>query len=228
MFFRAYASGSIRDFQKRLLDNMLRLKDETGLSELAVPVGIFLVLDRDNGGNDVGDELIRRFNLLDAESRDVIDFFFLGWARPQGDSAPLTFNLAAFQSSRDALHAAGIGDFGGYADLFLFDAWLRGDRIVLDFEKALHIDLAEAIAAKRFANIGGFLEGLVRAAHALRQDAVLPSGAVIRISDKLGLATAKQSVLDFFLDKWGKVIGATSLLPLATRRVGPSVDLADI
>jgi hypothetical protein len=226
MFERAYATGAIDAFKQRVLDNLLRLQGETGMRELALPVGILLVLDRANGGDNIGEELIRRFNLIDVESRNVIDFYFLGWNSTPGGAQPLAFNLEAFQSCRDALRRAGVRGFGGYADLLLFDAWLRGQRVSLDFEQALHIDLAEAVSSKRIANIGGFLEGLIQATQEIRKDADLGASAVVRISDKLGLATARRSMLEFVLDKWGKIIGANALLPLATVRIGPQLDLA--
>ena len=205
---------------------MLRLRSETGMNELAVPVGIFLVLDRENGGNETAEELIRRFNLIDAESRDLIDFFFMGWRR--SDSAPsrVTFDLSAFQSCREALRKGGVGGFGGYADLFIFDAWLRDQRVLLDFEHALHIDLAESVSAKRIPSVGKFLEGLLQSIEEIRKEAAMDRSSVIRISDHLGLATAKHSILQVLLDKWGSIIGAGSLMDLATRRVGPTVDLA--
>jgi len=226
MFERAYAVSAIGEFKKRILDNMLRLQSETAMNELCVPVGMFLVLDRASGGNTIGDEVIRRFSLLDLESRNIIDFFFLGWGRSKSSS--LTFDLKAFQSCRDALHKAGVSGFGGYADLLLFDAWLRHERVSLDFENALHIDLAESVANKRIVSAGSFLEGLLQAAEEIRTDGSLNSRVVIRISDKLGLATAKRSILHFVLEKWGKIIGANSLVELATRRVGPVVDLAGL
>lgn len=227
MFDRAHASGAIQDFKQRVLDNMLRLRSETGMNELAVPVGIFLVIDRENGGNDTGEELIRRFNLIDVESRDLIDFFFLGWSRSDSGPSRISFDLSAFQSCRDALRKAGVGGFGGYADLFVFDAWLRDRRVFLDFEHALHIDLAESIGAKRIPSVGKFLEGLLQSIEGIRNDAAMDRSSVIRISDQLGLAVAKHSVLRVVLDKWGSIIGAGSLTDLATRRVGPSLDLAN-
>jgi hypothetical protein len=228
MFDRAYEVGAMSDFQQRVNDNMLRLERETGMSEFAVPVCIFLLLDEANGGNAVSQEIVRRFNLIDAESRNVIDFYFMGWSRAKLAPFALQFDLSAFQACRLALSKAGIESFGGYADLLLFDAWKRSGRVFLDFEHALHIDLAEAIATKKITSAGGFLEGLLRAAEDIRDDAKDDSSAVFRISDKLGLAVAKSSILDFVLDKWGKIIGGSALLPLAVRRVGKVVDLAKI
>jgi hypothetical protein len=228
MFQRAYASGTVQDFKQRILDNLLHLERETNMAELAFPVGVFLVLDRDNGGDGTSDELVRRFNFIDVESRDVIDYFFLGWRHSEVTPTQLVFDLSAFQSCREALQKVGIGGFGGYADLLLFDAWLRRGRAVLDFEHALHVDIAEAVAAKRIINVGKFLEDLTLAASRVRDEASLDTSVVYRMSDQLGLATARQSVLDFVLDKWGKIIGAASLLPLATRRIGPAVDLAQV
>jgi hypothetical protein len=100
---------------------------------------------------------------------------------------------------------------------------MRSGRTSLDCEHALHIDLAEAIASKKILSAGGFPEGLLQAAEDVRNNAVAQSSAVIRISDKLGLAFAKRSILDFVLDKWARVIGGSSLTPFATRRGGPVV-----
>jgi hypothetical protein len=228
MFKRSHAVGAVQDFKKRILDNMLRLRRETGMNELVFPVGIFLVLDRANGGNSIADELLRRFNLIDAESRDIIDFFFLGWSRSQSDPGLLVFDLQAFQACRTALLNSGVVAFGGYADLLLFDVWLKNDRVFLDFEHAMHIDLAECVSSRRVPNVGGLLEGLLHSAEEIRSDVRHDSSVVLRISDQLGLATAKSSVLHFVLEKWGKIVGANSLLPLATRRLGPCVDLAQV
>jgi len=52
--------------------------------------------------------------------------------------------------------------------------------------------------------------------------------AVWNISDKLGLATAKQSIIDFILKRWGEVIGAKKLKAIATRNIGPDVNLYDL
>ena len=100
-------------------------------------------------------DLIRRFAFLDVESRRVVDFFLLGWSGR--DQTPV-FNLNDFQACRTTLRSVGVREFGGYADLILFDAWLRGEKVELDFTRAIHIDLAEAIAKQRILNIGGFLQ----------------------------------------------------------------------
>jgi hypothetical protein len=228
MFERAYASGAVNDFKQRILDNLLRIQQETGMAQLAFPVGVFLVLDHENGGDQTGAELIRRFNFIDVESRNVIDFFFLGWKRSKSTPTQLTFDLTAFQCCREAFQKVGVTAFGGYADLLLFDAILSNGRAVLDFEHALHVDLAEAVASKRITKVGKFVEELTLAASKVRGETCSDIGLVYRISDQLGLAVAKKSALDFVLNKWGKIIGGGSLLPLATRRVGPKVDLAKV
>ena len=43
----------------------------------------------------------------------------------------------------------------------------------------------------------------------------------------LGLAVAKSSILDFVLEKWGKIIGAKKLKQLAIQNLGPSIALQD-
>jgi hypothetical protein len=157
------------------------------------------------------------------ESRRVIDFFFLGWAQAKGT---LAFDLQAFQACRDALRAVGVREFGGYADLILVDAWQRADGVSLDFAHAIRIDLAEAVAQKRIENIGGFFQGLIDATERVRQAAGRGGhGLVERISDRLGLAIGKASLIDYVLETWGKIIGAPKLLAVATRRIGPVVNL---
>jgi hypothetical protein len=227
MFERSYASGDINDFRQRVLDNALRLQTETGLDELTFPVAILLVLDRANGGNDLGEELVRRFNLIDMESRDIIDFFFFGWGRRSTNSTDLTFDLVEFNACHEALKRVGVRGFGGYADLLLFDVWLRNSRVILDFEHALHIDLVEAVAARRITNVGSFIGGLLQAVQDIRnEDHTLSTTTIVSI--RLGLATARRSLIDYLLERWGKIVGAASLVALTPRRIAPEVDLARI
>src|SRR4051794_7914201 len=91
-----------------------------------MPCGLLLVIDKDNGGDITAEELVKRFHLLDQESRDIIDFYFLGWKwvgswRREG----IRFDLAAFESCRKTLRDAGVDHFGGNADLILVDAHYR-------------------------------------------------------------------------------------------------------
>jgi hypothetical protein len=225
MFERAYTVSSTGEFQSRLLDNMLRLEEETGQHEFAVPVAILLVLDEPNGGNAVGKEIVNRFPYLDSESRNVIDFFFPGWRRG-ADARGLVFDLAQFQAFRETLRKRGVSSFGGYADLLMFDAWLRGGRVLLDFEHAIHIDLVESLSSGAPA-VGKQLQDLIDAATSVCASWAPGDPVVVRISDRLGLATAGKSLLDSVLHKWGAVIGATRLVHLRTQRLAPAVDLAE-
>ena len=126
-FARAYTTGYVEDFKRRISDNLERLADESDNTEFAVPVALFLVIDEENGGNAIAREVVNRFNLLDRESKDAIDFFFLGWGKdPTGK---LRFNLNAFMQCRDSLQKIGVKKFGGIADLFVLDAWYRGARV---------------------------------------------------------------------------------------------------
>jgi len=224
-FQKTYAADGMAEFRQRLADNMLRLSRETDGAEFAVPVGLFFVVDEKNGGDVTAREVARRFALLDVESRDVIDFFFLGW-RKRKDEAVLEFDLALFEQCRASFREVGIYRFGGNADLFVVDAWWRSGRVQLDFEHAIHVDLS-SVAGKAEPNVGGFLQGLIDAAETIRESA-RGGSPVVRISDKLGLASATRSFIDFILEKWGAVIGAKNLKHLAVQRIGPSVDLADL
>jgi hypothetical protein len=226
MFSRSFAVRDIDEFRQRLLHHLLTIRREREQGDFVVPVGLFLVLDEANGGNSTAEELIRRFGFLDLESRQVIDFYFLGW-RVQEDRS-LAFDLGAFQACRDALRTAGVREFGGYADLILVDAWLRANTVSLDFEQAIRIDLFEAATERRIANVGGFLQSLIQATEQVRVHASRGGGGdglVERISDRLGVAIGKASLVDYILETWGRVIGGRKLMAVATRRVGPVVDL---
>lgn len=222
-FERSYATGHVADFQARVADNLIRLAAETGQQEFAVPVAIFLVVDEKNGGDQTAQEIVKRFGLLDVESRNVIDFFFLGWNK-QPDGA-LAFSLEAFSECREALRNAGVTGFGGNADLYVLDAWYRQDKVDLDFTRAIHLDMAEAAAKGTIERVGSFLQGLMAAAEGVRSAGTAP-GVVFQISDRLGLASAKQSLLDYLLGKWGELIGAKKLAQIAIRPVGRVVDLS--
>ena len=119
------------------------------------------------------------------------------------------------------MRSVGVREFGGYADLILFDAWLRGEKVELDFTRAMHIDLAEAIAKQRILNIGGFLQSLIDTVDLVREHVGKDASNVVeRISDKLGLAVGKASLTEYLIEKWGRVIGAPKLLALATGHIG--------
>jgi hypothetical protein len=92
--------------------------------DLVMPIGLFFVIDQENGGGVTGDELVRRFHLLHTESRHAIDFYFLGWRwRDVADpSKGIVFDLESFAECREAFKQLGIKTFGGSADLILVDA----------------------------------------------------------------------------------------------------------
>lgn len=229
MYERAFTADAVAEFKQILLDRLLELAREAQTDQLVVPVGLFLVLDRANGGDDTADKIVRRFRFLDLESRQAIDFFFLGWKKSKKSGAALEFDLEAFEAFRDALRGAGVRAFGGNADLVLVDAHLEDRRVRLDFTRALPIDLSVAVAHDRITSAGNFLQGLIEAADQIRSGPhETPEGVVFSISDRLGLAVARKSILDFVLEKWGKVIGAPNLQMLAVRKVGPAVDLAKL
>jgi hypothetical protein len=89
----------------------------------------------------------------------------------------------------------------------------------------LHIDLSTAIASRNILGLGAFLQGLIQTAEEIKTTHN-NSRVVYGISIKLGLAIAKTSILDFVLKKWGSIIGASALAPLAIKNVGPVVDLS--
>jgi len=229
-FEKTIAAGPLRSFKYRLLERMRTLSKESRYAEFVMPVALLLVIDKDNGGDDTADEVLRRFFLVDAESCDVIDFYFAGWQLADTDSLKkrLVFDVDAFASVREALRNAGMGRFGGYADLVLLDAHYADGRVQLDFTRAIHVDLSEALKTKKIASVASFLEALIDAAHRLRDSAAADPelGETWWISDHLALAIAKKSIWQYILDKWGQVIGANKIDAVCVRRVGRSVDLA--
>jgi hypothetical protein len=224
-FEKAVAVIGPDSFKQRLANRVSTLALERLEAEFAFAVAFFFVIDERNGADDTAKELVRRFALLDSESGNVLDFYFLGWRQSADPSKGLEFDLAAFEGFRDAFRRNGIKEFGGNADLILCDAWYRKPRVFLDFTCSLHINLSDAVKKGKIDKLGSFLETLIDATNDLRS---VKSGDSItfRISDKLGLAVARQSILEFLLEKWGKLIGAKKLEILATRNIGPRVDLA--
>jgi hypothetical protein len=200
-----------------------------------MPVGLLLVIDAENGGDITAQELVKRFNLLHCGSQNIIDFYFLGWewVDTAQRSNGIRFNLNSFTSGRDALAAIGVSKFGGNADLILVDAHCDPfvpNGITLNFQEAIYVNLSNSVKEGEISSVGEFLEVIVDAAKRLRRNPSYdPSApAVWSISDTLGLATAKQSILDFILKKWGEVIGAKKLKAIATRNIGPNINLYDL
>lgn len=191
-------------------------------------------------GGITGNELIRRFHLLDLESKNAIDFYFLGWRwRNEIDhSKGIRFDLHSFEECRNALRDIGVKTpFGGSADLILVDLRYRyrnGPRdadglpayygyteLDLNFPEAIQINLATSRDKGEIPPLGDFLQSIIEVAESLHERGDNQS-PVYSISDKLGIATAKRSFLDFILKKWGGIIGADKLAPLAVRNLGPA------
>ena len=226
----------IHDFRRALSARMASLYFEKHMHDkekrFVMPVGLLLVIDEENGGDVTARELIKRFHLLDAESQNVIDFYFLGWewVKYWDRSKGIRFNLNSFQSCRQTFKNAGIDRFGGNADLILVDAHFTLRGISLNFKKAIHVNLSGSVAEKDIPSVGEFLQSVIEAAEKVRESAPGASAEdiVFSISDRLGVVTAKKSMLEFFLMKWGEVIGAKKLKAVAVRNLGPRVRLKDL
>jgi hypothetical protein len=230
------AANDVDDFRRLLGNRLASLYMErymgVGVRNFVMPVGIFLVIDEENGGDATARELCKRFHLLDSESQDVIDFYFLGWqwVKPWNRSAGIRFDLAAFESCRGSLKAAGVNRFGGNADLILVDAHFGVRGSSLNFQKAIHVNLSSSAAEGEIPPLGEFLQSIIEAAARVRESRsdLEDVGAVFSMSDRLGLATAKKSILDYIFRKWGEVIGAKQLQAVAVRNIGPRVRLRDL
>jgi hypothetical protein len=217
---------------------MEELAAELGHSNFIMPVGLFLVVDAENGGDPTAQEVVRRFNLLDLESRNVIDFYFLGWNKDY--SRGIRFDIRDFLQCRSFLGSRGVRQFGGNADLILVDAvrdpW--NNRITLNFPQAIRVDLSASKENKDFPTVGGFLQSIIVVAEQIKIERMMQNedndiqgvgnpGVVFSMSNRLGLAIAKTSMLDFILEKWGKVIGAKSLKQVAMRNLGSPISFSE-
>lgn len=228
MHEQALPVAEVSIFKQRLLHRLKELAAESKQSEFLMPIGLVLAIDKENGGNVTAQELVSRFGLIDFESRNVIDFYFLGWRSSDSDDPhKISFDLASFNEFRVALREAGVSKFGGNADLILVDAQYASGHVSLHFEEAVRIDLASSYEEKDFPTLGAFLQSLVDAAQQVKDDKAIQEsgGAVFSISDKLGLAIARKSILSFFLEKFGKVIGGNKLASVAVRNLGPTLSL---
>lgn len=215
------------EFVKRLLLRVTELAEEFDQDTFVVPVALVLVLDAEHGGNITAQELMKRIHLLDLESRNFIDFYFLGWEESDND---LTFSIKEFVSFVEMLTPHGIV-FGGDADLVLLDAVFTQESasLILDFSKAIHLNLAALISEDKFPTLGKLLQDIVFAAKELRTTYAESTGSTVSpvaaISDALGLAIAKESFGEWFLEKLGKIIGASRLNAVATRNLGRPVSI---
>ncbi|MCG8508147.1 MAG: hypothetical protein MI741_02860 [Rhodospirillales bacterium] len=208
------------------------------------PVGIFLVLDAENGGDDLSKEVISRRGLIDYESANFIDFYLPGWSEqhPQGHAkglkakvGGLQFDLDMFHQFREFFRDLGIAAFGGYADLILFDVHVDAIDVdpsvadnFLDFRNGIHIDLSRAVKEQKIPSVGGFIQSIIEAARDLKNDpSVSKVGAVHAISDEIGVAIAERSLLEFLLTRFGKIIGGPALFSIATRRLADNMTHSD-
>lgn len=217
-----------------------------GQSHFVMPIALLMVLDEANGGDVTAQELVRRFDLLHRESGNVIDFYFMGWDWiSDGDRTKgIRFNVDKFENCRKSLKRIGVTAFGGNADLILVDAhhWYTPGispidvdaprnmgpyGVTLDFSEAIHINLASR--REDLPPLGELLQNIIDTAELVRLAATEDDPRVtFRISDRLGIATAKRSFLSFILEKFGAVIGANKLEALAVRNIGPVVGLHEL
>jgi hypothetical protein len=234
----AGGGGGFDDLKSVILRRMRKLAQERKsnskdkkTSHFVMPVGLFLVIDKENGGDITAQELFDRFDLLNLESKQFIDFYFLGWEwiREGERKKGIKFNLDAFNDCRETLKKFGIKQFGGNADLILVDAEYYSDKKVkLDFSKAIYINLSSNVQSQNIPPLGEFLQSIISVAEELSTTAQNDVNIVWSISDKLGIATSKKSLLDFIFEKFGKIIGAKKLSVIAVKNLGPSVDLNKI
>lgn len=76
-------------------------------------------------------------------------------------------------------------------------------------------------------NVGALLQDIIDAAERVGHqiDGKMPHGITYAISDELGIAFAKQSLLDHFLKSFGTMIGAQRLAAVTVRNLAPDIDI---
>jgi hypothetical protein len=135
----AIFSWDIEGFKTKLENRIYAIREESGMKRFSFPIGLFFVIDEANGGDATAVELERRFHLLDTESKNFIDFYYLGWNN-LGE-----FELSAFEDFRNFLKKQGITEFGGNVNLILIDLEVDYDQANLRFDRAIRIDLSELV-----------------------------------------------------------------------------------
>lgn len=225
--------GPFEDFVGKLESRMKSLAAERGEKDFAFPVGLLLIIDEENGGNHAAAEVVRRLHLLGRESKNVIDFYYLGWkirqappSEGQKISTPeAVFDLGHFMSCRISLASAGMKKFGGNADLILVDAEWRNGSSSLRFDRAIQIDLSRLEGPGPLSSLGAFFQALIEISDEIQAKGGRYEDVTLELSDRLGLLVAKHSAIQFLLDKFGGVVGASRLSSLVTKSVGPAITL---
>jgi hypothetical protein len=227
---QAIAVSGVQLLKLRLLGRMQALARETGEAGFVLPVALCLLADQAHGGELTAQELAKHFKLSDFESRNLVDFYFLGWsvAGAKDGAREPQFDDRSYQGFRQALRAAGVRDSGGNADLILVDACYLAGTVRLNFSAAIRLDLAAARRQKQFASVAGVLQSMLDAIAGLRSRGRADFGADFRLSDALGLAVAKQSLVDWLFAGWGAFLGARNVADLTVRDLGPDLRLMDL
>lgn len=207
-------------FKKRIIERANELILETHNSSFAMPIGIILVIDNENGGGSIATEIQKRFRYLDLRTKSHIDFYFPGWALDESENHK--FDLNSFVAYLDALKTLwGITEFGGYADLFFLNLKCSSGEIFLDFSDYMHVDLSRFIKEGDIVTLGLLFEKIIQAAEDIGINSNRPT---FEMSDKLGLSVVKESVVASFFKKFGELIGASSLRQLAVHNIeGPKI-----
>jgi hypothetical protein len=227
---QAIAVSGLQVLKLRLLGRMQALARETGEAGFVLPVALCLLADRAHGGELTAQELAKLFKLTDFEARNFVDFYFLGWsvASARDGGKELQFDDRSFKGLRQALRAAGVRDSGGNADLILVDASYVDGTVRLNFSAAIRVELAAARRQKQFSSVGALLQSMLDAIAGLRSQGRADFGAGFLLSEALGLAVARKSLLDWLFAGWGAFLGARNLADLAVRDLGPDVRLMDL
>jgi hypothetical protein len=209
-------------FAVRLKERMAMLAEERSDAFFRVPICILLVPSPEYGGDAVGDELVRRIELLDSESRQYIDFYFAGWERDTAGKP--SFSIRGFQNTRALLRENGFPWFGGNSDVILLDALWKEGRIYLCRDDTIHSDLSKMLKMGKIATLGSFLGDLIMAAERASRKSG-KSGKVSSVSNQLGLMVFKESAIGTLLEEFGGVFGAEKIAEFATKEAGEPLDL---
>lgn len=217
-----FAPDSVEEFKRTLTYRLSSLLEAERLGSIVMPIGICLVLSEADGGNAVASEMIKRFHVLNNDSKTSIDFYYLGWSVTDPGNR-LEFSSWDYSNAKEFLRSGGVIARSSNADLILVDAYLAPGRPAqLRFESAINIDLTQLLDSEgsKF-TLGSFLSLLIEEAGEVRGF----DNPTSRLSNRLGLAVAKAGLLTSLWHKLGAAIGAEQLSHLAIRGGGITLAL---
>ena len=207
----AYTDEQIPDIYAQIICHLeeLRTRFRIGGKDIRLPICLAFCKKSDKYAS----EFIDMARYVHKRSSNAIDFFLVGWK--VSDQQECTFDDDTFIKSNGYLRTKLLGEvYEGDMRFLILDARLDGDKLSLDFTKTIAIDVPALLETKKFRSVSGLVERIIKEAEQSMQEL----SKARSISDRLGLETSKQAILDSVLNKLGSIIGADALQYLTTRK----------